>query len=185
MNARYIVEPLRLPDYCMINDGAVVFIITTAERARGLKKPPVYVMGTGQKAGISQYRHDEDFHYGAYKAVADQVYKMAGVGPKDIDILMYYDAFTPFLIFMLEGFGFCKRGEAGEFIQGGRIEIGSELPVNTSGGHLSEVYLQGRAILVESVRQLRGECGQRQVKGAEILQYIGSTPNASSFILRR
>ncbi|OGP73624.1 MAG: hypothetical protein A2Y80_10750 [Deltaproteobacteria bacterium RBG_13_58_19] len=185
MNGRYVTYPLRVYDYCMINDGAVVFIMTTAERARDLKKPPIYIIGLGERAGYSHYNFDTDFSYLPYRDTADQIYKMAGVGTKDIDILYYYDAFSPFLLFMLEGFGFCKVGEAGDFIQGGRIEIGGELPVNTSGGHLSEVYLQGRAILVEMVRQLRGECGARQVKGAKIAQYMGASPNASSFILRR
>jgi acetyl-CoA acetyltransferase len=185
MQGRYIVYPLRIYDYCMINDGAVVFVMAASERARDLRKAPVYVMGTGERAGYSHYNFDTDFGYPAYREAAEQVYEMAGIGPEDIDILYYYDAFSPFLLFMLEGFGFCNVGEAGGFVQGGRIEIGGQLPVNTSGGHLSEVYLQGRATLVEAVRQLRGECGRRQVKDAEIVQYIGSTPNASSFILRR
>ena len=86
---------------------------------------------------------------------------------------------------MLEGFDFCGEGEALDFIQGGRIQVGGELPVNTSGGHLSETYVQGRGIMAENIRQLRGECGERQVKDAEIAMFMGTTPDASSYILRR
>ncbi len=185
IDGRYIAYPLRLYDYCIINDGAVVFIMSRADQARDLRQPPVFVTAASQQAGWNIYHFQDDFEQEAYERVAQRVYGAAQVGPSDIDILMWYDAFAPFLLYYLEGFGFCGRGEALDFIQSGRIELGGELPVNTSGGHLSETYLQGRAILVEAVRQLRGECGARQVPDAEVLQFIGTAPNASSFILTR
>jgi len=185
MAARYIAAPMRLYDYCIINDAAIVIIMTTTERARALKQRPIYLVGTGQRSGYSHYRFDDEWTYPAYRNVADQAFKMAGITNKDVDVLSYYDAFAGFLPFMLEGFGFCKQGEALKWIQGGRIEVGGEMPVNTSGGHLSETYVQGRGILVENIRQLRGECGQRQVKDAAFAMFMGVTPNASSYILRR
>ena len=183
--ARYIAEPLRLFDYCIINDGAVAFIMTKADRARDLRKPPVYLASASQQAGWNMYHFEDGFEYEPYQRVAERVYGEAGVGPGDIDALMWYDAFAPFLLYYLEGFGFCGRGEALDFVQDGRIELGGELPINTSGGHLSETYLQGRAIFVEAVRQIRGECGERQVEDAEVVQFIGTAPNASSFILTK
>ena len=98
-------------------------------------------------------------------------YEMAGVTQKDIDFLVTYDAFTPLILFALERFGFCGPGEAREFVHNGRIELGGELPINTSGGLLSEGHVTGWTLLVEVVRQLRHECGERQVKNAEIGQY--------------
>ena len=185
MNGRFIAEPLRLFDYCIINDAAIVLIMTTADRAKDLKKRPVYLAGTGWRSGHSHYRFDDGWLREPYGNVAKQAFGMAGIGNADIDVLSYYDAFSAFLPFMLEGFGFCGEGEALSFIQGGRIEVGGELPVNTSGGHLSETYVQGRGILAENIRQLRGECGQRQVKDAEYAMFMGTTPDASSYILRR
>ncbi|MEI7924868.1 MAG: thiolase family protein [Chloroflexota bacterium] len=185
VEARYIAEPLRLNDYCIINDGAIVFILSRSDRAKDLKKPPVYIRAASQQGGWSIYHWQDGFEYEPYSRVASRVYGAAGITPKDVDALFWYDAFAPFLLYYLEGFGFCGKGEALDFIQGGRIELGGELPVNTSGGHLSETYLQGRAIMVEAVRQIRGECGPRQVPNAEIVQFIGTAPNASSFILSK
>jgi acetyl-CoA acetyltransferase len=184
LSARYIAKPMRLFDYCIINDGAVVVIMTTAERSRDLKQPPVYVAGTGLRSGYSHYRFDDDWLYPAYSDVARQVFAMAGIGPEDIDVLSYYDAFSGFLPFMLEGFGFCGQGEALKWVQGGRIELGGEYPINTSGGHLSETYMQGRGILAENIRQMRGECGERQVPDAHYVLFMGTTPEASAHILR-
>ena len=184
-NGRYIAYPLRLFDYCIINDGAVVFIMSRSDRARDLAKPPVYLTAASQQAGWNIYHHEDGSQFEAYQRVAQRVYGAAGLGPTDMDALMWYDAFAPFLLYYLEGFGFCGRGEALDFIQDGRIELGGELPVNTSGGHLSETYLQGRAIMVEAVRQLRGECGDRQVPDASVIQFTGTSPNASSFILTK
>lgn len=175
LNARYIVEPLRLFDYCLINDGGVALILRRADMAGGLRQPPINISGFGwseMNRESTQLRPRlKDFYYPAHRAVAAQVYGMAGAGPRDIDVYATYDSFSVHLLFTLEGFGFCAEGEAGAFIQDGRIEIGGELPSNTSGGMLSESYMQSWNHQVELVRQLRGGLGPRQVEGASVGQY--------------
>jgi acetyl-CoA acetyltransferase len=176
LSARYIVEPLRLYDYCLINDGGVALIVRRADMAKDLRHPPVMISGFGWSelnVDATQLRPRlKDFYYPAHHAVAAQVYPMAGVTQKDIDVYATYDSFSTHLLFGLEGFGFCGEGEAGSFIQGGRIEIGGELPCNTSGGMLSESYMQSWNHQVELVRQLRGGLGERQVVGAAVGQYV-------------
>lgn len=186
--ARPIVEPLRLLDYCLINDGAVCVIMTSAERAKDLKKPPVLISGVGARdafthSSISNF--DENFWYDEARDTAQQVYQMAGVGPNDIDGLMCYDNFSPTVLFSLEGFGFCGRGESGGFVEGGTLALGGALPTNTDGGHLSNSYMQGWALNVEAVRQLRGECGERQIRDCEVIQYVAVTPCTRSIIYTR
>jgi acetyl-CoA acetyltransferase len=187
-SARRIVDPLGLLDYCLINDGAVCLILTTAERARDLKKAPVLISGVGAKdayrdSAISSFA--QNFWYDELQDVAQQVYGMAGVGPGDVDALMTYDNFSPTVLFSLEGLGFCARGESGSFVEGGRLGLKGGLPTNTDGGHLSNSYMQGWALNVEAVRQLRGECGKRQVPDCEIVQYVGATPCCRSIIYAR
>jgi acetyl-CoA acetyltransferase len=184
-NARRIVEPLGLLDYCLINDGAVCIILTTAERAKDLKQTPVLVSGYGAQDSFSRSHisnFDEDFWYDELRAVADQAYGMAGVQRSDVDALMSYDNFSPTVLFSLEGLGFCERGESGAFVEGGTLALGGRLPTNTDGGHLSNSYMQGWALNVEAVRQLRGNCGERQVPGCEVVQYVGATPCCRSII---
>ena len=108
-----------------------------------------------------------------YEPTPEDLYsfRMAGITQKDVDALITYDAFSPLVLFALERFGFCGAGEAREFVKNGRIELGGELPINTSGGLLSEGHLSGWNLLIEAIRQTRGECGERQVKDAEIVQY--------------
>ncbi len=180
-HSRYVCEPLHLLDYCLINDGAACVIVTTAERARDLKKPPVYISGMQGLPGgheefiwaypglgvVQQSMFD-------YDAGLQPVYKMAGVTPKDVDALFTYDAFSILAWIGLERFGFCQPGEAAAFTQNGRIEVGGDLPINTNGGLLSEAHIMGWNHQVEIVRQLRGECGARQVKDAEIIQWANA-----------
>ena len=187
-NARPIVEPLRLLDYCLINDGAVCLIMTSTERAKDLRKPPVLISGVGARdaftrSSISNF--DENFWYAEARDTAAQVYQMAGVGPRDIDGLMCYDNFSPTVLFSLEGFGFCEQGESGGFVEGGTLQLGGALPTNTDGGHLSNSYMQGWALNVEAVRQLRGECGDRQINDCNIIQYVAVTPCTRSIIYTR
>jgi acetyl-CoA acetyltransferase len=183
MAARYIAEPLRLFDYCMINDGGVVVIVTSAERARDLKKPPVYVAATAGCGDLTNFYTSEDAFYTASQDTASRLYATAGIEPKDVDCAQIYDNFTPTILFSLEGFGFCPRGEAWQWVKDGRIELGGELPVNTSGGHTAESYMQGWGHHVEAVRQLRGEAGPRQVANCHVAQFICLSPIVTSHIL--
>jgi acetyl-CoA acetyltransferase len=184
-SARRIVEPLGLLDYCLINDGAVCIIMTTAERARDLAKPPVYVSGLGardtfREASISNF--NPDFWYEAVREAGTGAREMAGVSLGDIDALMAYDNFSPTVLFSLEGLGFCERGESGAFVEGGALGVKGRLPTNTDGGHLSNSYMQGWGLNIEAVRQLRGECGERQVPGCKVIQYIAATPCTRSIV---
>ncbi len=190
LESRLIVEPLHIYDYCIINDGGVALILTRADRAKNFKKPPVYVSGIGRSEmnrESTQLRpRMDDFYHSSHREVAKQVYGMAGVTQKDIDSYHTYDSFSVHLLFSLEGFGFCKEGEVGDFIQGGRIELDGELPCNTSGGMLSESYMQGWNHQIEIVRQLRGEARKRQLKKADYIQYVGDAGgNCVSVIYRK
>ncbi len=175
LRARYIVEPLRLFDYCLVNDGGVAIIVQRADLARERKQEPVLISGFGWSeltVDATQLRpRIKDFYFPAHHNVVAQVYPMAGVTQNDIDVYATYDSFSVHLLFTLEGFGFCGEGESGDFIQDGRIEVGGALPCNTSGGMLSESYMQSWNQQVELVRQLRGGLGDRQVEGAEVAQY--------------
>lgn len=181
--ARYICEPLRLLDYCLINDGGVAMILTSAERAKGLRKRPVYLRGFAQASALAGSTFPPDDYWRApMQQVAADAYGMAGAGPKDMDALMIYDNFTPTVLFSLEGFGFCPAGESGPWVCDGKLALGGEFPANTSGGHLSESYMQGWALNVEAVRQVRGECGARQVRDASLVQYMTAAPVITSII---
>ncbi|MDP6783737.1 MAG: thiolase family protein, partial [Dehalococcoidia bacterium] len=153
LNTRFVAEPLRILDYCLINDGGVALIITSAERARALKKPPVYISAMANCTSIARTQYvSDDFAYAAMGSVSQRLYPAADITRQDVDCFMIYDHFSPAIVFCLEGFGFCPVGEGLDFVQGGRISIGGELPVNPNGGHLSESYMQGWAFQVEAVR---------------------------------
>ena len=180
LKSRWIIEPLRLFDCCQTNDGGACIIVTSAERARDLRKPPVYISGMqGVHAGRQLHNltlpglgvAQQDVF--PYRPTREDLYayEMAGVTQKDIDALITYDAFSPLVLFALERFGFCGPGEAREFVKDGRIELGGELPINTGGGLLSEGHMIGWNLFIEAVRQLRHECGERQVKDAQVIQY--------------
>jgi acetyl-CoA acetyltransferase len=186
--ARPIVAPLRLLDYCLINDGAVCLILTSTERARDFRQRPVLISGFGAQesfTGSAISNFDFEMWYPAVQAAGQQAYRMAGVSHDDIDALMCYDNFSPTVLFSLEGLGFCPRGESGRFVEGGTLQLGARLPVNTDGGHLSNSYMQGWALNVEAVRQLRGGCGARQVPDCEVVQYVQATPCTRSIIYTR
>jgi acetyl-CoA acetyltransferase len=183
--SRYIAEPLRLFDYCIINDGAVAMILTSAERAKDLKQTPVNIVASTACADLTNFYTSDDYFYEASQRASRELYAAAGLGPEDVDVLEIYDNFTPTILFSLEGFDHCGRGESWEWIKNGQISLTGKRPVNTSGGHTSESYMQGWALHVEAVRQLRGECGDRQVPGCEVAQYICASPVVTSHILRR
>lgn len=173
--SEYIAEPLHLYDYCLINDGGVALIVCEASRAKKMKKRPVTI-----KAAARSDMHDQsstlkprliDFYHPGHHVVANAVYNDAGMGPKDVDMLQVYDSFSCHIPFALEGFGFCKEGQAGAFMREMGIGPGGKLPINTSGGHLSETYMQGWNHQIECVRQLRGEA-PLNVENCRRVQYI-------------
>lgn len=189
-NSRFVCEPLRLLDYCQINDGAACVIVTTSERAHDLKKPPVFISGMqGLPAGREEFIWAYPGFGVAQQSVFDYqpelqpVYRMAGVTHADIDALFTYDAFSILVWSALERWGFCRPGEAAAFTQDGRIEVGGALPINTNGGLMSEGHIMGWNHQVEIVRQLRGECGPRQVANAQVIQWANAY--GDSLIYRR
>ena len=186
--SRWVVQPLHLLDCCLISDGGVCLIVTTAERAKDLPHPPVLISGIGQ-CYTTQNMEREDWWYAPHqKNAVDDAYAMAGVGPKDIDVAQLYDNFTISALLWLEHGGFCKKGEAGAFVEGGRVQLGGDLPINTHGGNLSDSYMEGWLHLAEGVRQIRGQCGARQVEGAEVCLVTGRgrpLNNANATILTR
>jgi acetyl-CoA acetyltransferase len=173
--SRYICEPLHLFDYCLINDGGVVLIITEAGRAGRGQKPPVPIHGVGRydmnRGATSLEPRLLDFYRPAQERCAEQVFNMAGIGPQDIDAVQIYDSFSCHVPLALEGYGYCRTGDVGRFMQEDGISLRGKLPVNTAGGHLSETYMQGWAHQVEAVRQVRGECGARQVEDCRFVHY--------------
>jgi acetyl-CoA acetyltransferase len=162
--SRMIVEPLHLLDCCLISDGAIVILVAGPERATDSRKPPVMLWGMGQGHTLQNLELPEWWYVPHQADAVSRTYRMAGVGPKDIDVAQLYDNFTISVLFWLEHAGFVAPGEAGPFVEGGeRITLGGELPINTAGGNLSEAYMQGWLHIVEGVRQIRGEAGARQV----------------------
>ena len=174
--SRYICEPLHLFDYCLINDGGVALIVTEASRTKKLgRKPPVLIHGVGRydmnRGATSLEPRLLDFYRPAEERCAEQVFNMAGVGPKDIDAVQIYDSFSCHIPLALEGYGYCRSGDVGRFMAEDGISLRGKLPVNTAGGHLSETYMQGWAHQVEAVRQVRGECSERQVEDCRFVHY--------------
>lgn len=194
-NARIISDPLCLFDYTMETDGAVAVITTSAARARDLRQPPVYVMGSANggmgRWGTAIFTYfqmpDEYFASSGHRPVAKRMYEMAGVGPDDVDVALLYDHFSPMVLMQLEDYGFCGIGQGGPFVAEGNIRWpGGKIPVNTHGGHLSEAYIIGMTHVREAVEQLRG-VAVNQVEGAEIALVTGG-PAAlpvSGTLLRR
>jgi acetyl-CoA acetyltransferase len=170
LSSRMISSPLSLLDCCLVTDGGGALILVSAERAEELRKPPVYVLGVGEAHWHRNISEMPDLTVTAAVDSGRRAYEMAGVGPEEVDVAMLYDAFTINPILFLEDLGFCEKGEGGPFVEDGRIAPGGELPVNTNGGGLSYNHpgMYGLLLLVEAVRQLRGECGERQVEGAEV-----------------
>jgi acetyl-CoA acetyltransferase len=183
LNSRYICEPLRLLDYCLINDGGVALILTTEDRAKDLPQKPVYVRSMAQRSSFTDSTFPpEDFWRGPMQSASQETFSRLDVKQADMDALMVYDNFSPTVLFSLEGFGYCNVGEGGSFIEGGRLKLDGQFPTNTSGGHLSESYMQGWALQLEAVRQLRGSCGDRQVANARNIHYMAAAPVITSIV---
>ncbi len=170
LNSRLISWPFHLLDCCLVTDAGGAAIVTSAERARDLAKQPVYVLGTGECVTHQMVSQMPSFsRWDAAQTSGARAFRMAGVQHADIDVAQFYDAFTIVPILALEALGFCKPGEGGPFVAGQRTAPGGAFPMNTNGGGLSYTHtgMYGIFTIIEAVRQLRGECGPRQVPGAK------------------
>ena len=171
LNSRWVAEPLHLLDCCLVTDGGGAVVVTTEERVRDLRQTPVWVLGHGEAHTHNTIANMPDLAtHGAAVASGRDAFAMAGLAPKDIDVAEIYDSFTITVIMTLEALGFCGRGEGGSFVSGQRTAPGGPFPMNTNGGGLSYCHpgMYGIFLLIEATRQLRGECGPRQVEGARI-----------------
>ena len=189
--SRWIAEPLHLLDCCQESDGGQAFVVTTKERAKDLKGDAVTIRSAAQGVAYDQhsmtsfYRADGDRPLPEMGVVAQQLWNDTGLTAQDIDMAVFYDHFTPFVLCQLEEFGFCERGEAKEFIKDGAIELGGRLPINTHGGQLGEAYIHGMNGIAEGVRQVRGTAAN-QVDGARnVLVTAGTGVPTSALILGR
>jgi acetyl-CoA acetyltransferase len=170
LSSRMVSYPFTVRDCCLVTDGGGAIVVTSAQRARSLKKAPAYVLGCGQAVTHANISSMPDLTVTGALAAGKTAYAMAGLGPADIDAVELYDAFTINTILFLEDLGFCRKGEGGAFVSGGRIGPNGSLAVNTNGGGLSYCHpgMYGLFLLIEAVRQLRGECGARQVKNCDV-----------------
>lgn len=188
-DARLIVAPFGLFDCSLRSDGAGAVIVTSTERARDLKKPPVLIKGFGTHTNARGWFDGDNMVNTAAGPSGKMAYAMAGVGPKDIDTAQIYDCFTYMVLAQLEDYGFCKKGEGGDFVASGALRMGGSLPTNTSGGQLSECHNEGMLQICEGVRQVRNLYPkERQVKDAEIALVSGHGGNQvchASLILGR
>jgi acetyl-CoA acetyltransferase len=189
MNARWISEPLCLFDNCLETDGALACVLVSTDRAKDCPQPPVYVHAVGQ--GLPAQHHtmvnfwNDDPLRGPAWACAEILWRHADLTPADVKVAQIYDAFSALIPLSLEGYGFCGRGEGAAFTEDGRIELGGRLPVNTSGGGLSEAYVHGFNLINEGVRQIRGT-STAQVPDADVcLVTSGEGVPTSAILLRR
>ena len=165
LGSRMVSFPLSVLDCCLVTDGGGAVVVMSPERAETLSKPPVYLLGAGEAHWHRYISQMPDLTVTAAAESGPRAYRMAGIGPGEVDVALLYDAFTINTVLFLEDLGFCRKGEGGAFVEGGRIAPGGGLAVNTSGGGLSYNHpgMYGLLLIVEAVRQLRGECGERQI----------------------
>ena len=174
--SRMISDPLHMLDCCIISDGGGAVLMTTAERARDLQQTPVYVRGAATAQTHWNISAMPDFTVTAAAQSGPTAFEKAGITPSDVDMLMLYDSFTITVLLLLEDLGFCQKGEGGPFLEANRLTYDGDLPTNTDGGGLSSCHpgMRGIFLLIESVRQLRGQAGAVQVPGADIAVACGS-----------
>ena len=193
--ARWIAEPLRLYDCCLETDGAAAVVITSKERARDLASRPVEILAAAHGSGLgwgsgalSGHNMPDDTYASTNgRGIAEEIFGKAGLTPRDIDVAQIYDHFSGMVLMALEDFGFCKKGESGDFVASGGLRWpDGGLPINTSGGQLSEAYVHGMNLVVEGVRQMRGT-STSQVTNAETCLVTGGLGVAptSALILGR
>jgi acetyl-CoA acetyltransferase len=170
LEARMVSYPFTVRDCCLVVDGGGAIVLTSAARAKSLKKKPVYVLGVGEALSHSTISNMPDLTVTAASQSGAQAFGMAKLKPSEVDMLSLYDAFTITPILFLEDLGFCPKGEGGRFVSDGAIAPGGKLPVNTSGGGLSYCHpgMYGLLVMIEAIRQVRGECGERQVPNCEV-----------------
>ena len=192
LGAPMISSPLRLPDYCLETDGACAVVVTSAERASDCAKPAVLIraLAQGARPGMqpglaSPVLMREDPLQQPSTRVAETLYRRAGMGPQDIDVAQFYDCFTITVLVQLEDYGFCDAGEGGPFAASGAIGKGGSLPINTSGGNLSDGYIHGMSHIVEGVRQMRGESTSQVPEAETCLVTSGLPIITGAMILRK
>lgn len=190
LSSRMIAEPLHLLECCPETDGACAVVVTSVERARDLQQPPAVIAGVAQAStkrhSLMTNLHAPDPFEWPAKSAARDLYGMAGLGPQDVDVALLYDMFTPVVLYGLESYGFCKRGEAGHFVAAGSIDgVNAKLPLNTHGGNMSEGFLHGFNHVLEGVRQIRGS-STSQVASVDVA-LVGAAPvvPTSSFLLTK
>lgn len=182
LKARMISDPFTAYDCCLVTDGAAAYVMTRADRAKDLRKKPVYILSNATAVWHRSVSGMQDLTVTPSKESGARAFAAAGLAPKDMDMLQTYDAFSINTLLALEDLGFCGKGEGGPFVENGGIAPGGKLPVNTNGGGLSCVHpnMYGGFVTIEAVRQLRGECGERQVKGAKTAVVNGNGGNSAS-----
>jgi acetyl-CoA acetyltransferase len=170
LRSRMISSPLHLLDCCVISDGGGAVVMTTAERARDLPKPPVWVLGAAEAGSHTTLSQMDSLVTGPAAVSGPLAFAQAGVRPEDVDLAMVYDSFTITVVITLEDLGFCAKGEGGAFVGGQRTAPGGPLPMNTDGGGLSSNHpgMRGIFLLIEAVKQLRGEAGERQIPAPKL-----------------
>jgi acetyl-CoA acetyltransferase len=185
--SRWICEPLRLLDCCQESDGAVAVVVTSAERARGLRQPPAVIRAAAQGSSPGQFTmtsyYRDELGLPEMGVVGRQLWRQAGIGPADVRTAVLYDHFTPYVLLQLEELGFCPRGEARHLIAGGAIELGGALPVNPHGGQLGEAYIHGMNGIAEGVRQVRGTAVNQVPGDGPVLVTAGTGVPTSGLIL--
>lgn len=171
-----LADPFTPLHCCLRTDGGAAAVLVAEDRVADLAKDPVWILGTGEYAGHVSMSQWDDFTTGPAAIAGPLAFERAGVTPADIDVCELYDAFTSMLLITLEDLGFCPKGEAGSFVEGGTLRNDGALPTNTDGGGLSACHpgMRGLFLIVEAVRQLRGECGDRQIADAELACVSGT-----------
>lgn len=170
LEAPMVADPFTTLHCCIRSDGGGAVVLTSEDRANDTAKVPVWVLGTGEAISHTTMSEWDDFTESPAARSGRLAFERAGVTPDDVDVCQLYDAFTSMVLLTLEGLGFCGKGEGGPFVEDGKLRVGGALPTNTDGGGLSSCHpgMRGMFLLVEAAKQLRGECGARQVEGARL-----------------